>query len=54
MQVVATASILVMMHGAALGFWPFLPRKAVAIHVVPHPGSDHVQAWGSRLVGDAT
>ncbi|GAB4823198.1 hypothetical protein N2152v2_010244 [Parachlorella kessleri] len=52
MQVVASASILLMMHGAALGFWPFLPRKAVAIHVVPHPDSDPVQAWGHRMAWD--
>lgn len=44
------ASILLQMHGAALGLWPFLPRKAVAIHVVPYPYGDNVQKWGRRMV----
>jgi hypothetical protein len=50
MRVAAGASILLMMHGAALGFWPFLPRRAVAIHVVPHPDSNSAQFWGHRMV----
>jgi hypothetical protein len=47
----ASADMVVHVHGAAQGSWLFLPRQAVVVHVVQHPGGViHDNSYAEQLV----
>ena len=59
LRIISGVSILVMVHGSAIALWPFLPPKAVAIHISPDIESAHslqrvwAEAYVSASVGRA-
>ncbi|EFN52264.1 expressed protein [Chlorella variabilis] len=52
LRIMGSVSILVMVHGSAIALWPFLPPKAVAIHISPDAEStDSLQrVWAEAYV----
>lgn len=47
------ASIIIHVHGATMGNWPFMPQKAVVVHIAPRPGGiGHDNLYASQLIHD--
>ncbi|EFN58009.1 hypothetical protein CHLNCDRAFT_57085 [Chlorella variabilis] len=54
LRIISGVSILVMVHGSAIALWPFLPPKAVAIHISPDIESAHSlqRVWAEAYARD--
>jgi hypothetical protein len=47
------ASIIIHVHGATMGNWPFMSQKAVVVHIAPRPGGlAHDNMYAQKMIGD--